>query len=620
MASASFHPDPRLLVIEQDNASTLERQMDARVLACPAPSWLGELADPPAKAHTGLGTASAGTGESKVNWSAFASTKTVSQSDATGSPRRRDAATHPAPTAQTKVHSPAWPLGSLRLHQIEYTLDYNMPPGTRAARQRVENDENSTRPHTRAAKAAALNVDELAMPVKGALQPKKSAAHLGNAGVQRRRNVLGDMSNVSKSEAVEGKKPAGGKVGLVSKAHPVGVQKSSARPTRSAPVAAAAAAAAVAVAKESSKVPARRAGPGSVAASKRKVTANATKEPEEVVVEESQPARKKAHKEQSPEDTGDENSSSAVSTGADEKPVVHEATTATVVPPEGVEEIETDDWDDPLMVAEYATEIFEYLRDLECRSIPNPQYMSHQDDLEWKTRGILIDWLIEVHTRFHLLPETLFLAVNIIDRFLSEKVVQLDRLQLVGITAMFIASKYEEVLSPHVENFKRITDNGFSEAEILSAERFLLSTLNYDLSYPNPMNFLRRVSKADNYDIQSRTIGKYLMEISLLDHRFMAYRPSHCAAASMYLARMMLDRGPWDEILAYYAGYDKQEVQPVVDLMIDYLARPVVHEAFFKKYASKKFLKASILARSWAKKNAPVFGITDTQLSLDQIS
>ncbi|KAG5985134.1 hypothetical protein E4U55_001103 [Claviceps digitariae] len=498
-----------------------------------------------------------------------------------------------------------------------------MPPGTRAARQRVENDENSTRPHTRAAKAAALTVDELAMPAKGALQPKKSAASLGNAGVQRRRNVLGDMSNVTKSEAHEGKKPAGGKVGLVSKAHPVGVQKTSARPTRSAPAVAAAAAAvgATVSAKETSKLPARRTGSGSLASAKRKVSSNVSKEPEEdVVVEESQPARKKAHKEKSEDVVRDENHSSAASTVVDEKVVEHQTTTTTVVPPEGVDEIEADDWDDPLMVAEYATEIFEYLRDLECRSIPNPQYMSHQDDLEWKTRGILIDWLIEVHTRFHLLPETLFLAVNIIDRFLSEKVVQLDRLQLVGITAMFIASKYEEVLSPHVENFKRITDNGFSEAEILSAERFLLSTLNYDLSYPNPMNFLRRVSKADNYDIQSRTIGKYLMEISLLDHRFMAYRPSHCAAASMYLARMMLDRGPWDEILAYYAGYDKQEVQPVVDLMIDYLARPVVHEAFFKKYASKKFLKASILARSWAKKNAPIFGITDTQLSLDQIS
>ncbi|MDM5133965.1 hypothetical protein OB962_23730, partial [Aeromonas piscicola] len=131
-----------------------------------------------------------------------------------------------------------------------------------------------------------------------------------------------------------------------------------------------------------------------------------------------------------------------------------------------------------------------------------------------------------------------------------------------------------------------------------------------------PMNFLRRVSKADNYDIQSRTIGKYLTEISLLDHRFMAYRPSHVAAAAMYLSRLMLDRGVWDETLAHYAGYTEEELDPVVQLMVDYLARPVVHEAFFKKYANKKFLKASIISRQWAKKNAAVFGITDTDLSL----
>ncbi|MBE3044886.1 hypothetical protein IMZ48_20465, partial [Candidatus Bathyarchaeota archaeon] len=146
---------------------------------------------------------------------------------------------------------------------------------------------------------------------------------------------------------------------------------------------------------------------------------------------------------------------------------------------------------------------------------------------------------------FHLLPETLFLAGNVVDRFLSEKVVQLDRLQLVGITALFIASKYEEVLSPHVSNFRHVADDGFSDKEILAAERFILTTLNYDLSYPNPMNFLRRISKADHYDVQSRTIGKYLMEISLLDHRFMMYRPSHVAAGAMYLTRLMLDRGEW---------------------------------------------------------------------------
>lgn len=212
---------------------------------------------------------------------------------------------------------------------------------------------------------------------------------------------------------------------------------------------------------------------------------------------------------------------------------------------DGVADLDAEDIDDPLMVAEYVVEIFDYLRVLETNTMPNPHYMNHQENLEWHLRGVLVDWLIEVHTRFHLLPETIFLAVNIIDRFLSARVVELDRLQLVGITAMFIASKYEEVLSPHVQNFKHVADDGFSEEEILKAERFVLSALDYDLSYPNPMNFLRRISKADNYDIQTRTLGKYLLEISLLDHKFMSYQPSIIAAASMYLARLILERGEW---------------------------------------------------------------------------
>jgi hypothetical protein len=62
----------------------------------------------------------------------------------------------------------------------------------------------------------------------------------------------------------------------------------------------------------------------------------------------------------------------------------------------------------------------------------------------------------------------------------------------------------------------------------------------------------------------------------------------------MYLARLVLERGPWDATLSHYAGYTEEEIQPVLQLMIDYLSAPVVHEAFFKKYASKKFLKGKL--------------------------
>jgi G2/mitotic-specific cyclin 1/2 len=363
------------------------------------------------------------------------------------------------------------------------------------------------------------------------------------------------------------------------------------------------------------KSDAKRTGSG-VLASKRKTSSTSTNTlsiKEETPVEDEQPSRKKIHIEVEQQIVVEESTDQKIEFNPEAKESVKQEFA------EGVENLDEEDLDDPLMVAEYVVEIFEYLKELEVATKPNEDYMDHQDDLEWKMRGILVDWLIEVHTRFHLLPETLFLAVNIIDRFLSTKVVQLDRLQLVGVTAMFIASKYEEVLSPHVANFRHVADDGFTEAEILSAERYVLTALNYDLSYPNPMNFLRRISKADNYDIQTRTLGKYLMEISLLDHRFMQYLPSHVAAAAMFLSRKILERGPWDPTLAHYAGYTEEEIEPVYKLMVDYLARPVAHEAFFKKYASKKFLKASILTRQWAKKHALSLGV-DVSMPLDALS
>ena len=74
--------------------------------------------------------------------------------------------------------------------------------------------------------------------------------------------------------------------------------------------------------------------------------------------------------------------------------------------------------------------------------MPNPVYMEGQKEIVWDMRAILIDWLVSVHLRYHMLPETLWITVNLIDRFLSKRVVSVLKLQLVGLTAMFIAAKY----------------------------------------------------------------------------------------------------------------------------------------------------------------------------------
>jgi hypothetical protein len=466
----------------------------------------------------------------------------------------------------------------------------------RVATRRAVTDENAenvpvgTTRLTRA-KAAALETNNAGNPPQKAVVSKRTTTAPTNGALgTRKRAALGDVSNVAKNDPVEtadAKKGALGKATLASKAtKPTGVQKPAARATTTRTTAAAKPTNTTSELKR----PSSGSGVGGPVIKKRNTS---VVKPAPVVeldeeVSENVPPKNSAATQKAKTFT-----SAELSIDGDE--IDHK--TLEELSKEA-KDLDSEDLDDPLMVAEYVHEIFDYMKKLEISTLPNPDYMDNQDELEWKMRGILVDWLLEVHTRFRLLPETLFLAVNIIDRFLSCKVVQLDRLQLVGVTAMFIASKYEEVLSPHVQNFKHVADDGFTEAEILQAERFVLGALDYDLSYPNPMNFLRRISKADNYDIQTRTLGKYLLEIGCLDHRFLQYPPSHVAAAAMYLARAVLDRGEWDATLAHYAGYTEQDIQPVFKLMVDYLHGPVVHDAFFRKYASKKFLKGKIASTS----------------------
>jgi G2/mitotic-specific cyclin 2 len=182
--------------------------------------------------------------------------------------------------------------------------------------------------------------------------------------------------------------------------------------------------------------------------------------------------------------------------------------------------------------------------------MPNPTYMHSQKELAFHMRGILNDWLVAIHVRFRLLPETLFLAINLIDRFLSSRVVSLVKLQLVGVTCMFIASKVEETCSPSVSAFLFCADKSYTKEEILDAERYILKTLEYNMSFPNPVHFLRRVSKADDYDITVRTVAKYLLEIPCLDWRLLAAPPSLTAAAAVWLARIVLARDQWVSVTA----------------------------------------------------------------------
>lgn len=255
---------------------------------------------------------------------------------------------------------------------------------------------------------------------------------------------------------------------------------------------------------------------------------------------------------------------------------------------------------DVTMVAEYAPEIFNYMHELEHKLIPDPYYMDNQDELKWEMRSVLVDWVVQVHSRFNLLPETLFLTVNYIDRFLSKRKVSLSRFQLVGAVALFIAAKYEEINCPTVQEVAYMADNAYSVSDFLKAERFMIDVLEFDMGWPGPMSFLRRTSKADDYDYETRTLAKYFLEITIMDHRFVASQPSWLAAGSHYLSRKLLNKGTWTDAHVFYSGYTESQLKPLATVLLDNCRNAETnHKAIFEKYQERHYRRSSIFVQEY---------------------
>ncbi|GMM31689.1 B-type cyclin [Martiniozyma asiatica (nom. inval.)] len=262
-----------------------------------------------------------------------------------------------------------------------------------------------------------------------------------------------------------------------------------------------------------------------------------------------------------------------------------------------------DDTYDISMVAEYSSRIFNYLHQLENKYKPNPKYIEEiQRELLWEHRGILMDWLVKLHGRFNLLPETLYLAVNIIDRFLSLNNISLSRYQLCGAVALFIAAKYEEINVPTVSQMLYMTGDQYPRDEFITAETYMVKALSFNFGWPGPMSFLRRGSKADAYDQRIRTMAKYFLEITIMDPRFVASPPSWLAAGAQYLARQILNQPEWTQEHIFYTGYTVDQLAPLADILEKCCLEYETHHKFiYEKYSEKKFMRCSKYVQEWLK-------------------
>ncbi|CAI8599295.1 unnamed protein product [Vicia faba] len=251
------------------------------------------------------------------------------------------------------------------------------------------------------------------------------------------------------------------------------------------------------------------------------------------------------------------------------------------------------------IIEPYVSDISDYLRTIEVKRRPAVDYMDNvQRCITTNMRGTLVDWLVEVADEYELLPETLHLAVSYIDRFLSIQSVNRSKVQLIGVSAMLIASKYEEITPPKAVDFCQITDNTYALQEVLEMEALILKSLNYEMGSPNVTTFLKRVvaivsENRKTSNLQFEYLCNYLADLSLLDYECIKFLPSVVAASVIFLAKFILRPRvhPWTLCLYESLGYQSDDLEECVTILHDlYLSRRVASlKAVRDKYKQNKF-------------------------------
>lgn len=197
-----------------------------------------------------------------------------------------------------------------------------------------------------------------------------------------------------------------------------------------------------------------------------------------------------------------------------------------------------------LWSTDYTDQIMAYWFSSELRFHPPSNYLVHQTDLNDKIREILIDWLHEVSVRFRLQNETMFLCVNLLDRFLSKRIVMRKKLQLVGCVCLFLAAKYEEIYIPELKDFLIISADAYDKSQMLHMETIILNTLNFELTTVSSLRFLQRFLNLPGVDrmasqemdaVLVRLVAMYLLENTLQHSKFLQYKPSTLAASVVYI-------------------------------------------------------------------------------------
>ena len=232
-------------------------------------------------------------------------------------------------------------------------------------------------------------------------------------------------------------------------------------------------------------------------------------------------------------------------------------------------------------------------------------YMKNQNEINEQMRSILIDWIIDVHHKFNFTDETLFMTTSIIDRFLTCKKITRSKLQLLGVTALMISCKHEEIDLPKADDFIYITDNAYNREQVFKMENDILHTLNFSLLFPSPIKFFELLSYNFKFNKKQFYMGKYLMESFLIDIKNIKYKSSIISCACTYIVMKFFKMNNYHESYSKKwfllneknsipNGLSVKECAKDICLFVDNIHKSN-YSSTEKKYSKPEFEKVALL-------------------------
>ncbi|KAK9374975.1 cyclin-like protein [Lipomyces chichibuensis] len=249
------------------------------------------------------------------------------------------------------------------------------------------------------------------------------------------------------------------------------------------------------------------------------------------------------------------------------------------------------------MEDEYKDEIAAHQRAMELTTVPDVNMMDLQPELEWHMRPYLLDFLVESHLSLRLQPQTLFLAVNLIDRYCSRRVVFKKHYQLVGCAALWIAAKYEDKKDrvPTVRELKVMCCDAYEEDMFVQMEGHVLSTLEWTIGHPTVDTFLRQILRCNCYPSLEH-LALYLCEISLFHKSFLGFTPSVIASAAHIVAQHILMNRT--SVFTPVSAATSPDVAHCVSLLSQYILHPP-SQSLQKKYSSSSFSQVALILQDF---------------------